>query len=248
MAPPKPQVKVPKAYLELLMEFWLYAWKVIYPARDFSQQEQEKAIVAIMAGVYDGFGQQRTPREWAEFQTRQLEKLDKAAKWYDLHPDAYRPDPFAIQVKGKGYFDKENLRGFRGLEAWMKKDEERRQLNRHAYDEARQEKQKRAETLLRRARRDFEKLRLGAKPRKEVAAMNTQMALFQYYRVVFDGFGKKWADKFYAQYLDQQAVDFKPPKYYRSRKSRRLAGEISEETVVYVESWMQHGDWYYSEV
>ncbi|TDB69082.1 hypothetical protein [Arundinibacter roseus] len=248
--PAIPQVRLPqlpKQYLELLMEFWLYAWRVIYPGRDFSRDEQEKALLAIAAGVYRQFSEERTPREWVDFQTRQLEKLDKAAKYYDNHPEAYRPDPFAVHVPGRGYFDAENLQGFTGLEAWMKRDEVKGAHRKQAYAETREKVQKRAEALLRTARRDFEKLRLEVKPRKEVAHMN-QISLFQYYRTSFEGLGKTWTDKFCKQYLDQQAADFQPPKYYKSRKTRRQAGEMTPEVIIEVESWMQEGEGWYSEI
>lgn len=256
--PSFPQALDPK-FLNMLMEFWLYAWKVVYQERNFSRDQQEKALVAIAAGVYGNFQDDRAPREWAEFQVFQLGKLDKAARYYDAHPTAYRPDPYAVHIPGKGYFDAENVHGFTGIDAWMKKDAIQKLTEKLAYAKKTEdhklrkrllaqqadEQRQRCEALLRTARRDFEKLRAGIRLRAEVAE-KTEMGLFQYYRVIFAAQGGDWLERFCKQYVDQKAVDFMPPKYLRSRRHRQRAGEMMQETVVYVESWMEDGEGYYS--
>lgn len=236
--------KLEKYFAEMLMQFWMYAWKVLYPTREFSKQQQEAAITAIYSDVYERFDTARTAADWAAFQARQLEKLDRAARYYDHHPDAYLPDPFAVHVPGRGYFDAPNTRGFAGIEAWLQKDSSLAERRRRAYEDERDKKQKRGETLLRQARRDFEKLRAGAKPRQEVEGKDL-MGLWNYYRLVFSGLGKKWNDLFMKQFLDQQANDFQPPAYLKPKRQRKYAGTT---TVVNVEDYMTWGgEGYYSE-
>lgn len=237
--------RLEKYFADMLVGFWMYAWKVLYPDREFSKEQQELAISAIYHGAFNRFEDARDLKGWADFQARQLEKLDKAAKYYDNHPDAYLPDPYAVQIRGKGYFDAENERGFAGLEAWMKRDEIRAENRRNKNDEERQHREKRAEQLLRQARRDFERLAAGADQRQEVRG-KTQLQLWNYYRLIFSGLGKQYERKFAEQYLDQQARDFQPPKYYQTKRQRKVYA--ADATVVIVDEWMTDGDWYYSEL
>jgi len=230
--------KLEKYFAEMLIQFWMYAWKVLYPSRDFSKEQQETAITAIYSDVYNRFDDSRTHVEWATFQARQLEKLDKAARYYDYHPDAYLPDPFAVYVAGRGYFDAPNTRGFAGVEAWLQKDEKLSVRRRRAYEEEREKKQKRGESLLRQARCDFEKLKAQQPLRKELQGKDL-MGVWNYYRLIFDGLGKKWSDRFMKQYLQQQANDFQPPQYYKPKRQRALAKGT---TVVNVEDYMTWGD------
>jgi hypothetical protein len=234
--------KLEKYFAEMLIQFWMYAWKVLYPSRDFSKEEQEKAITAIYCDVYNRFDDARTAVEWATFQARQLEKLDKAARYYDYHPDAYLPDPFAVHVAGRGYFDAPNTRGFAGVEAWIQKDEALSARRHRAYEEEKEKKQKRGESLLRQARRDFEILRAQQPLRKELEGKDL-MGIWNYYRLIFDGMGKKWSDLFMKQYLEQQANDFQPPQYFKPKRQRQLAKGT---TVVDVENYMTWDDGYYS--
>lgn len=239
------QAPVPRLdarYIEMLLEFWLYAWKVLYQKRDFSKEAQSEAIGAIAAGVYRDFQDERTPRQWADFQVYQLTKLDKAAKYFDSHLDAYPPDPYSVYVKGKGYFDPENLRGFVGIDAWMKKDSLKSEKNKLDYQQTKANKIRRNEALLRTARLDFEKLRSGVAPRKEMIG-KTQIGLFQYYKTVFDGQGKAWLQRFCDQYAEQVKRDFQPPLWAKVRRKREMAGE----TVIVVEDWMTEGEGFYSE-
>lgn len=212
-------------YWQMLMNFWLYAWKVVYTHRKFTKVQQEKALVAIAAGVFNNFVDKMDDKQWFEYYQFQMAKLDKAARHYDNHPLAYKPDPYAVVIPGKGYFDYENVKGFVGIDAWIKKDSLRNAKKRMEYAEKQEEKMKRCEALLRTARRDFEKMRQEMKPRKEVTGKN-QIALFQYYNVIFAGMGTKWQEKFCEQYLDQQARDFQPPKYLKAKRSRQMADQM----------------------
>ncbi|TAF48648.1 MAG: hypothetical protein EAZ63_03605 [Runella slithyformis] len=237
--------RLEKYFADMLLGIWLHAWRVLWPNREFSKQQQEMAIAAIYAGVCNRFDDGRDAKGWADWQARNLEKLDKAAKYYDNHPDAYLPDPYAVMVKGKGYFDRENERGFAGLEAWMKRDEVRAENRRRINDEEHERRRKRAETLLRQARRDFERLKAQAPMRAEVQH-HTEMQLWNYYRLIFSGLGKKYEQLFAQQYLEQQARNFVPPSYYQPKKRKKTYADAAH--VVQVEEWMTWGDWHYTEV
>ncbi|SDE19708.1 hypothetical protein SAMN04487996_10410 [Dyadobacter soli] len=237
--PKAPKGMDPK-FTRLLFEFWLYAWKVIYPTREFSKQQQENSLAAISKGVFENFQGEWSDEQWLSYYQVQLAKVDKAGRYYDNHPDAYLPDPYAVHIPGKGYFDIENLKGFIGIDSWIKQDAIKHAKQRQAYADKQEEKTRRAETLLRTARRDFEKLRSNAKPRKEVAKFN-QLALFQYYNVIFSGLGKKWQEAYCKQFLEQQSRDFQAPTYYKPRKIKALAAP-EPTTVVQVESWMTYGE------
>ena len=241
---PKAPRGIDPKYLQILFDFWFYAWKVLYPSREFSKEEQEKALSAISAGVFENFQGDWTDQQWFDYKQIQMAKVAKAGLYYDNHPDAYKPDPYAVHIPGKGYFDAANLKGFIGIDAWIKKDAIKHARSRQAYADKQEAKTRRAETLLRTARRDFEKLSQNMKPRKEVAKFN-QIALFQYYNSIFGGLGKKWQDAFCRQYLEQQSRGFKTPDYYRFKKQRGSAGETT--TIVHVEPWMGSSEGYYTD-
>lgn len=217
--------------LEMLVEFWLYAWKIIYPGREFNKQQQEKALIAISAGVYNDFTDERTDAQWIDFQVHQLSKVDKAGRFYDNRPHAYKPDPYAVHIPGRGYFDNINENGFIGIEGWIKKDSVRLEKNRSAYATQKElAKRNRCEKLLRTARCDFENLRAGNKLRIEVQYMN-QIALFKFYNTVFAGMGQEWQERFCNQYLVQQNNDFARPQYMKSRIQQESARRKQATTV-----------------
>lgn len=243
---PQPPQGLPTRYLNMLVDFWIYALKMLYPERDFTKEQQEKALVAIAAGVYNNFADTRTDQEWLDFQLLQLTKIDKAARYYDNRPDAYLPDPYAVYVPGKGYFDRENRLGFIGIDAWLQREAAQRAINKQAYQDKKANKAGYYAKLLLRARRDFEKMKAGLPARKGVENLSL-MELYHYWWGVFRGFGKTWEDKYLQQYIDQQSRAFLPPKIQRPRRQRELADRPTPATMVYVESWMEQGEGYYSE-
>jgi len=221
----KPQMPkgLKQKHIEYLLEFWIHALRVLYTGREFSVEQKTKAIAAICAGVYNNFEDERNDQQWVDFQVHQLSKLDKAGRYYDNNPGAYKCDPYAVFVPGKGYFDNANTNGFIGIEGWIKKDSERLAINRSAHTTKRElAKQTRCERLLRMARRDFENLRAGTKLRIEVQYMN-QLALFKFYNTVFAGMGQDWQEKFCNQYLYQQSIDFAKPQFAKPRRQQELA-------------------------
>ena len=244
---PQPPQGLQTRYLNMLVDFWIYALKMLYPEREFTKEQQEKALVAIAAGVYNNFTDTRTDQEWLDFQLLQLTKIDKAARYYDNRPDAYLPDPYAVHVPGKGYFDRENLRGFIGINAWLQREAVQRAINKQAYQEKKASRTEYYGKMLLRARRDFEKLKAGLPARKGVENLSLT-ELYHHWCTVFKGFGKKWEEKFMQQYIDQQSRNFLPPKIHRPRRQRELADTPTQEAIVYVQSWMEgDGEGYYSE-
>ena len=160
--------RLEKYFAKMLMSFWSYAWKMLYETRDFSTEQQEKAMYAIYEGVFNKFEDERTAKEWASFQALQLEKIDKAAKFYTNNPDAYKPDPYAVYIAGKGYFDQANNNGFQAIDGWIKKDQIKAACRKNQYEQEKYDRETKAARLLARARRDFERQAAGAEMRKEV--------------------------------------------------------------------------------
>lgn len=224
-------------HARFLMQFWIYAWKVLYPTREFSIEQQEKALSTIYEGVYGCFADEKSDDQWIQFHTYQLEKLDKAGKYFDYHPDKYPGDPYGVFVKGKGYFSSENTTGFQGIDAWMKREKVQKLINKAAYQDKKEKLENRLHGLLRQARRDFEKFHSGKLGRKEVRHLS-EIGLFQYHHAFFKGFGQKWADLFCRQWQSQKTNNFQPPAYYQSHRKRKNAGEKIAEVVI-VESWME---------
>ena len=126
----------------------------------------------------------------------------------------------------------------------MKRDEVRADNRRNKDNEQAEKRRKRAEQLLRQARRDFERLKAGAKMREDVLD-KSELQLWNYYRLIFSGLGHAYERKFAEQYLKQQATKFEPPKYYKTKRQRQTYA--SDHVVIEVEQWMTWGDWYYSE-
>lgn len=241
-------------YLNLLLDFWFYAWKVLYPAKEFTKDQQEKALIAICAGVYGNFQDERTDKEWIDFQVFQLGKLDKAGKYYDHHPEQYAPDPYAFAIPGKGYFDAENLKGFAVIDAWIKKEMIQKTINKADRAERNLQKQAKCAELLRKARIDMEMENAGKKLRKETRG-KTRIGIYQYYHNILRAMGNKYADQLDKQYIDQQARGFAPPKYDQAKRVRRAVYKLSADptpaTVVYTDDWIesdQHEGFYLSEI
>lgn len=247
-APPRRVPRLPEGLsrwqARVLMQFWVYAWKVIYPNREFDLEQQEKALVAIYAGVYGCFKDEKTDEQWIRLHTYQLEKLDKAARYYDMHPDKYPGDPYGVQVKGKGYFEAENTTGFVGIDAWMRRERVQKAHNKAVYLGKRERLEDRLYGLLRRARRDYEKLHAGKIMREPVRNLS-ENALFQYHHAFFKGFGRKWSDLFCRQWQDQRAHSFRQPEYYKPVNKRRRSVDVPAE-IIDVMPWMEgDGQGYY---
>ena len=247
-------------FAEMLAQFWMHAIEGVYKHRNFTKEETEKALAAIMSGVYSDFEDKRTARKWDDFQEYQLAKLDKASKYFAKYPDAYPPDPYGRYRAGTGYFDLANTRGFVGVEKWMKADQDAKVRRKNsdlvakkkkidaAFKRAEDQRQLdiQCEKLLKKARLDFRRLR-----RNEISPDETEIfgkgeiALFQFYNTIFEGKSITWQQKFCDQYMDEQARNFEDPKKKRQTRARK-ATVRKEADVVIVEPWMNgDGEGYY---
>jgi hypothetical protein len=170
--------------LALVVQAWHYAWKRIYPSRNFDEAEQHKALQAMWYGVYRGFGPQLTAGEWQRYHEQVLQRLDLAAAYFERYPNKFAPSPFAEFVVGTGYFDAENQRGFVGTEAWL----------------ARQEANNRQRNITRAlllARRALKAHRLGIAPKRTQAL--TTIQLFRYHEAKLQAYGPDALQRYYAQ-------------------------------------------------
>ncbi|MFC5413124.1 hypothetical protein ACFPMF_27635 [Larkinella bovis] len=119
-----------KAMMEgYVTSFWLYARQILYPSRTFQEYENRTVINAIRAGVYRDFSYQLTEKQWDQFQAQLYRRVDLAAGFYSRHPDKWVPDPYARFREGTGYFDWENLRGFRATDAWLQDNQRKYRRN-----------------------------------------------------------------------------------------------------------------------
>ncbi|MGI4865425.1 MAG: hypothetical protein ACRYFZ_15995 [Janthinobacterium lividum] len=170
---------------------WHYAWKRLYPTRHFDETEQSKALEAMWYGTYHGFGKRLTPAEWQRYHDQVLQRIDLAAAYFERHPNKFAPSPFAEFVKGTGYFDGENTRGFSGTEAW------------HARQEANNRQRNIFRALLK-ARQQLRNHRLGIAPKRTQALTSVQ--LFRYHEAKLRAYGPEALQRYY----DQVANPTKP--------------------------------------
>ncbi|WP_026995179.1 hypothetical protein [Flectobacillus major] len=218
------------------MQFWGYAYQKLYSQRRYDKETVRTILNLVWTDVFMSFQNIRNEKELMAFLGRQTKKIDIAARYYDYHPEAYLPDPHSIVVAGRGYFDKQNARGFRGLEAWLRAEEAQVKKLRADWVNPTEFKNRKIERLLQQARRDFEKVAMGAKPRVEVHNLD-MVGLHQYYGVIFGHLGEKPLKRFNELVIAMQRSNFKPIQ----RKSK---GKIYSE-IVEVESWMGSFEGYY---
>ena len=170
--------------LALVTQAWHYAWRRIYPSRRFDETEQQKALTAIWYGVYRGFAPALSAPEWQRYHDQVMQRLDLAAAYFERHANKFAPSPFAEFVKGTGYFDAENTRGFLGTEEWL----------------ARQEANNRQRSITRallKARQQLKAHRLGLAPKRVQA--QTSLQLFRYHETKLRAFGAEALQRYYAQ-------------------------------------------------
>ena len=175
--------------LELVRATWFYAWKRLYPSRQFDSAEQERALEAIWCGTYRGFTGPEDPRQWARYHDQVMERIDLAAAYFARHEDKFAPCPYAEFVAGTGYFDAENRYGFEGTAAWLRKHHASR-------------RQRSLSDALLKARRQMKAHRLGIAPAR-VQAMTT-LQLFRHHEAKLRAFGEQALKRFYAQVAPSQ--------------------------------------------
>jgi hypothetical protein len=169
---------------------WHYAQKRLYPGRQFSDHEHEKAREALWYGTYFGFAKSATPAEWQRYHNEVLHRIDLVARYLERHPDKSLPSPYAEFVKGAGYFDAENARGFAGTDAWL------------ARAEATNRERNITRALLK-ARQQLKAHRLGIAPKRVQALTNVQ--LFRYHENKLRAFGPDSLQRYYAQVANPTA-------------------------------------------
>ncbi|MGI4862961.1 MAG: hypothetical protein ACRYFZ_03505 [Janthinobacterium lividum] len=178
--------------LAWVLQAWHYAWKRLYPSRHFDEAEQGKALEAMWYGTYFGFGKAATEAEWQRYHDQVLQRIDLAAAYFERHPNKFAPSPFAEFVKGTGYFDAENTRGFCGTEAWLVRQEANN-------------RQRNIARALLKARQQLKAHRLGIAPKRTQALTNVQ--LFRYHETKIKAFGPEALQRYYAQVAQPSMPD-----------------------------------------
>lgn len=146
--------------------------------------EQRKALEAMWYGTYHGFGKRLTPAEWQRYHDQVLQRIDLAAAYFARHDNKFATNSFAEFMKGSGYFDAENARGFSGTEAWLARQEANN-------------RQRNISRALLKARQQLKAHRLGMAPKRTQALTNVQ--LFRYHEAKIRAFGPDALQRYYDQ-------------------------------------------------
>lgn len=106
---------------DMAREFFGVAWKLretLWPGQDFAEHEVNLWKTAVWNGVYRGFAAELTETQWTQYHQQALKRLAMVAKYQLKHPASWLVLPFARFVRGTGYFDAENEKGFVGTQEW----------------------------------------------------------------------------------------------------------------------------------
>ena len=112
--------------MNFVTEFWEAAKALVYPGRKWGTEQERLAQNAIWTGVYHSFNNYDT-HDWKAIHCSLLQRLQLVRNHLQLHPERYAPLPYSQHKPGAGYFDLQNVRGFRGTEAWLKNVRKRNQ-------------------------------------------------------------------------------------------------------------------------
>lgn len=187
---------------------WHYAQKRLYSSRKFTDYEHERAREAIWYGTYGGFGLSATPADWQRYHNEVLHRIDLVARYLERHPEKSLPSPYAEFVKGAGYFDAENARGFAGTDAWL------------ARAEATNRERNITRALLK-ARQQLKAHRLGIAPKRVQALTNVQ--LFRHHEAKLRAFGPDVLQRYYAQVANPTAPSADRIAFAPLTAARRLS-------------------------
>ncbi|UOR06723.1 hypothetical protein MUN82_06390 [Hymenobacter aerilatus] len=109
-------------YSAYVVSAWLLAKALLYPEHHFTPHQEQLALAAIRTGVYRDF--QDPNFDFARYHQGVLRRLELVEKHFQKHAGRYyAPMPWAEIVKGRGYFDWENEKGFRGTMKWLLADQ-----------------------------------------------------------------------------------------------------------------------------
>ncbi|MBO3270775.1 hypothetical protein [Hymenobacter defluvii] len=128
-AAPTPPAPTPPAQTEKQAQYeayvvsaWLLAKALLYPEHHFTPHQEQLALAAIRTGVYRDFHDPSF--DFARYHQGVLRRLELVEKHFQKHAGRYyAPMPWAEIVKGRGYFDWENEKGFRGTMKWLLADQ-----------------------------------------------------------------------------------------------------------------------------
>lgn len=103
---------------------WGYAKALIYYNQLFSPEQEAKARQAIFSGVYGGFPTGYA--DWENYHAGVLRRIELVQEHYARRQyrgeKCYAPLPWAELIQGRGYFDRENTRGFSRTLSWLAND------------------------------------------------------------------------------------------------------------------------------
>ncbi|SHL87157.1 hypothetical protein [Hymenobacter psychrotolerans] len=136
VAAPQPAVDKPAADVEkraqqqaYVVSAWGYAKALLYPEHRFSAEQEQRAMQAILAGVYRHFADAHF--DYARYHQGVLRRIELVEKHFTRHAGRYyAPMPWAEMIRGRGYFDWENEKGFRGTMAWLVADQRAEHVSR----------------------------------------------------------------------------------------------------------------------
>lgn len=108
---------------------WAYCKPLLYPAIHFTPHQEQLARQALRTGVYRNFDDQCF--DYERYHRGVLRRLELVEKYFQKNAGRYyAPMPWAEFVKGRGYFDWENEKGFKGTMAWLQADQRAEHLAR----------------------------------------------------------------------------------------------------------------------
>jgi hypothetical protein len=160
---------------------------MLYPERDFSPQEQREAKISIFKGLYNQFNYPWEPEQWVAWHDQLIQRVDLAASYFNnpKNNEKYPPDPYARFLPGTGYFDRQNLNGFRATLEWYQKKQVWL-------------KEQRQEDALRLARKELRQHQLGKAPKRKQALSLLQLYIHHQNKIKV--FGPEALERFNAQF------------------------------------------------
>lgn len=219
--------RLPKALKEMVLNLWLLIRTTLYSRHEWSGEENNMAVLEIYDHLFGRFTPTQSEKAWKDYAGELAERVEMARAWFDKHAQRHPDYPFQ-RGKKLGWFDPKNNYGFAVTALWLAKDKLRKRQNRVEY-------------LMNQARIDFEKLAAG-RPRPKVME-KSELQLFVYYQNWARTYGKELEERFCKQYLTQKARNFAPAKPPRlTIRAQKAADKAAE--VIYVEPWMEMGEYY----
>lgn len=184
---PGPKTRLARRQHDMVREAWWAFQREVYGPRHmrFSEEQGRLALNAAYFGIYGGFPADWPLRYQERYHEQVLERIGLVAAYFARNPEKYPPMPYAEHVPGKGYFDKENERGFIGTMKWYQTHLMHRQ-------------QRALADALRRARRELRQHALGMAAKKVQA--KTTLELFRFHEQRLRQLGPQALERFYQHF------------------------------------------------